>query len=338
MKILITGCAGFIGHHVCVKLISLGFNVIGIDNLDNYYDPKLKKNRLNRAKNLSKNSKGNFKFIKLDLCNNKKINLLFKKFKFKKVIHLAAQAGVRYSLINPRKYLQNNILGFLNILEGCRNSKCTHLIYGSSSSVYGANTKFPYTEKQHTDHPLQFYAATKKSNELMAHSYSHLFKIPTTGLRFFTVYGPWGRPDMALFLFAKKIKQNKAIKIFNYGEHMRDFTYIDDVVNGIIKVLKKGQKINQKWNSKNPDPGSSSAPFGILNIGNGNPVKLSRYIECIEKEMGKKAKKQFLKLQPGDIEKTHADTKKIKKIYDYKTKTTIEKGIKEFINWFNNYY
>ena len=338
MKILITGCAGFIGHHVSVKLISLGFSVIGIDNLDNYYDPKLKKNRLKRAKNLSKTFKGNFKFIKLDLCNKKKINLLFKKFKFKKVIHLAAQAGVRYSLINPHKYLQSNILGFLNILEGCRSSKCTHLIYGSSSSVYGANTKFPYNEKQHADHPIQFYAATKKSNELMAHSYSHLFKIPTTGLRFFTVYGPWGRPDMALFLFAKKIKQNKVIKIFNYGKHKRDFTYIDDVVNGIINVLKKGQKINKKWNSKNPDPSSSNAPFGIFNIGNGNPIKLSRYIECIEKEMGKKAKKQFLKLQPGDIEKTHADTQKIKKIYGYKSKTTVEEGIKKFVNWFNNYY
>ena len=338
MKILITGCAGFIGHHVSVKLMSLGFSVIGIDNLDNYYDPKLKKNRLKRAKNLSKTFKGSFKFIKLDLCNKKKINLLFKKFKFKKVIHLAAQAGVRYSLINPHKYLQSNILGFLNILEGCRNSKCTHLIYGSSSSVYGANTKFPYNEKQHTDHPIQFYAATKKSNELMAHSYSHLFKIPTTGLRFFTVYGPWGRPDMALFLFAKKIKQNKVIKIFNYGKHRRDFTYIDDVVNGIINVLNKGQKINKKWNSKNPDPSSSNAPFGIFNIGNGNPIKLSRYIECIEKEMGKKAKKQFLKLQPGDIEKTHADTQKIKKIYGYKSKTTVEKGIKKFVNWFNNYY
>ena len=338
MKILVTGCAGFIGHHVSVKLMSLGYDVTGVDNIDNYYDPKLKKNRLKRAKNLNKSYKGKFKFIKLDLCNKKKLKFIFKKFKFKKVIHLAAQAGVRYSLLNPHKYINSNILGFLNILESCRAIKCSHLIYGSSSSVYGANTKFPFSEKQNANHPIQLYAATKRSNELMAHSYSHLFKIPTTGLRFFTVYGPWGRPDMALFSFTKKIKQNKKIKIFNYGKHERDFTYIDDVVNGIINVLKKGQKNNRKWNSKNPDPSSSNAPFGIFNIGNGKSIKLSRYIHCIEKELGKKAKKQFLNLQPGDIKKTQADTKKIKKIYNYRSSTTVEKGIKKFVNWFNQYY
>ncbi|MAV05548.1 MAG: capsular biosynthesis protein CpsI [Candidatus Pelagibacter sp.] len=338
MKILVTGCAGFIGHHVSVKLMSLGYNVIGIDNIDNYYDPSLKKNRLKRAKNLNKSFRGKFKFIKLDLCNKKKLIFLFKKFKFKKVIHLAAQAGVRYSLLNPHKYINSNILGFLNILEGCRAIKCSHLIYGSSSSVYGANTKFPFSEKQNANHPIQIYAATKRSNELMAHSYSHLFKIPTTGLRFFTVYGPWGRPDMALFSFTKKIKQNKKIKIFNYGKHERDFTYIDDVVKGIINVLKKGQKVNRKWNSKNPDPSTSNAPFGIFNIGNGKSIKLSKYIDCIEKELGKKAKKQFLNLQPGDIKKTQADTKKIKRIYNYKSDTTVEEGIRKFVNWFNEYY
>ena len=318
--------------------MSLGYNVIGIDNIDNYYDPSLKKNRLKRAKNLNKSFRGKFKFIKLDLCNKKKLKFLFKKFKFKKVIHLAAQAGVRYSLLNPHKYINSNILGFLNILEGCRAIKCSHLIYGSSSSVYGANTKFPFSEKQNANHPIQIYAATKRSNELMAHSYSHLFKIPTTGLRFFTVYGPWGRPDMALFSFTKKIKQNKKIKIFNYGKHERDFTYIDDVVKGIINVLKKGQKVNRKWNSKNPDPSTSNAPFGIFNIGNGKSIKLSKYIDCIEKELGKKAKKQFLNLQPGDIKKTQADTKKIKRIYNYKSNTTVEEGIRKFVNWFNEYY
>jgi len=338
MSILVTGAAGFIGFHTAKRLIEKGKQVVALDDLNNYYDQRLKYNRIKVLKKIANNNPKKFIFLKINLKNKYLINKTFKKFKFKKVIHLAAQAGVRYSLKNPNKYIDSNIVGFLNILEACRNHKILHLVYASTSSVYGANTKMPYKENKHADHPIQLYAATKRSNELMAHSYSYLFKLPTTGLRFFTVYGPWGRPDMALFLFTKKIIENKKIEVFNFGKHVRDFTYIDDVVDGIIKVLKKPPKSNFKWSSYNPDPSTSVAPFKILNIGNSNPVHLSKYISCIEKELGKKAKKKFLKLQAGDIPKTYADISKIRKIYNYKNKTSIENGIKKFVKWYKSYY
>lgn len=330
---LITGTAGFIGFSLTAKLLKLNKKIVGIDNQNNYYDPKLKNNRLSIIKNYK-----NYHHNRFDISNLKKLELVFKKYKPKVVINLAAQAGVRYSIKNPHSYIKSNIVGFSNILECCKLNKVKHLIYASSSSVYGANTKTPFSIHDNTNHPLSVYAASKKSNELMAHTYSSLFNLPTTGLRFFTVYGPWGRPDMALFKFTKSIINNEPINIFNNGNHIRDFTYIDDIVDGIIKVTKSIAKPNKKWNSKTPDPGTSSCPWRIYNIGNNNPVNLMKYINVLEKILGKKAKKNFLPLQKGDVENTYSDVSGLVKNFNYKPSTSINEGIKKFVNWYKDYY
>ena len=333
MKILLTGAAGFIGMHVCDKLLRRGDSVIGIDNLNNYYDVKLKKSRLKKLQNHKK-----FTFIKTDIIDGKKISKIFTKYKPKKVIHLAAQAGVRYSIKNPNAYVKSNLLGFTNILEASRNNKIEHLVFASSSSVYGGNTKLPFSEKDNIDHPVSFYAATKKANELMAHTYSHLYNLPITGLRFFTVYGPWGRPDMALFLFTKSILKNKAINIFNYGNMIRDFTFIDDIVSGVIATCDKIAFPSKKFNSTKPIPHISNSPYRIFNIGNNQPVKLMNFIKSLEKVLGKKAKKRFLPLQQGDVPKTYADTKELYKWVKFKPSTLIDDGIKSFVKWYKSYY
>jgi UDP-glucuronate 4-epimerase len=332
-KILVTGCAGFIGFHVSKKLLEKNYVVVGLDNINNYYDPKLKIARLNILKKFPK-----FKFYKTDLEKRDFVLQIFKKEKFVYVIHLAAQAGVRYSLINPFSYVDSNLVGFINILEGCRQNKVRHLVYASSSSVYGANTKMPFSVHHNVDHPISLYAATKKSNELMAHTYSALYNLPTTGLRFFTVYGPWGRPDMALFKFTEAILNNKTITIYNYGKMERDFTYIDDIVEGVIRVMKKVPKSNKHWSSKNPDPGASFCPYKIYNIGNNTPVKLTKFINVLEHCLGKKAKKKFLPLQPGDVPKTYADVDDLVKDVGFKPATPIEVGIKKFVEWYKEYY
>ena len=333
MKILITGSAGFIGFHLSKTLLEKKYQVYGLDNINNYYDASLKKKRISLLKKLSTNK---FKFIKLDLQNKNKLNELFVKYKFDIVINLAAQAGVRYSIENPKIYLQNNIDTFLNLLECCRKQSIKHLIYASTSSVYGLDSLMPFKEDKGSNHPTHIYAATKKCNELMAHSYSHLFNLPTTGLRFFTVYGPWGRPDMALFKFTKNIIAGKEIEVFNYGNHYRDFTYVDDLVDTIKVLINKIPKLS-KWNKKKPDPSSSTAPFEIYNIGNNDPIKLTKYIEILEKVLNKKAKKKYMKLQAGDIKKTFADNSKIKKFYKKKP-TQVTKGIQNFVEWYKKYY
>jgi UDP-glucuronate 4-epimerase len=326
MKILVTGCAGFIGFHLTLKLSkNKKYEIYGIDNLNDYYDVNLKKDRL---KLLKKNS--NFKFKKIDISNKKKLELFFEKNKIEIVINLAAQAGVRYSLINPYSYVNTNINGFLNILENSKNHKIKHLIYASTSSVYGGNEDMPFKETHKTERPLQLYAATKKSNELFAHSYSNLYGLPTTGLRFFTVYGPWGRPDMALFLFTKSIYENRSIKIFNHGKHNRDFTYVNDIVEGISALIKKYPKKYFESNIK--------VPYRVFNIGNTKSVKLISYIEVLEKIIGKKAKKKFYDLQPGDVVSTLSNTNYLTKVTGYKPNTKIEDGIKEFVKWYNSYY
>ena len=314
MKILVTGAAGFIGFHVSLKLIERGDDVVGFDNVNNYYDPSLKQKRLSLLEEASNNSPGNFIFNKEDLADTKKVEICFQKNKFEKVINLAAQAGVRKSLQDPLSYVDSNIVGFVNILEACRNHSIKHLIYASTSSVYGLNKKLPFSENDISDHPIQIYAATKRANELMAHSYSHLFKIPTTGLRFFTVYGPWGRPDMALFKFTRNIISGKPIQIYNHGKHSRDFTYIDDIVRGIILALDNVASPSDSWNALNPNPSSSSAPFNIYNIGSGSKVSLEEYISAIEEELGIKAKKEYLEMQLGDVEESSADISKISSI------------------------
>lgn len=333
MKILVTGSAGFIGSAVCKKLLIQKYEVIGIDNLNNYYDPKLK---ISRLKNILDYKK--FKNYKIDISDKKKIFKIFKKYNPKIVVHLAAQAGVRYSLLNPTAYIDSNLKGFGNILEGCRNCKVKHLVYASSSSVYGANTNTPYSVKDNVDHPVSFYAATKKANELMAHSYSHLYNLPSTGLRFFTVYGPWDRPDMALQKFTKAILNNKTIKVYNKGNHERDFTFIDDIVDGLIKVLKKPAKPDLNWSSKNPNPNTSSAPWKLYNIGNSKPVKLMDFVSILEKNLNKKAKIKFISKQPGDVIKTWADIDGLVKEFNYKPDTTIHKGISKFCKWYLDYY
>ena len=339
-KILITGVAGFIGFHLAMKYLRSGISVVGIDNLNTYYNPKLKKARLREIFKHIKNKKNNAKFIflKQSLENKNKLKNCFKKFKFKTVINLAAQAGVRYSIKNPHSYIDRNILGFLNILECCRNHKVKHLIYASTSSVYGLDKNFPLKETRGANHPVQLYAATKRANELMAHSYSHLFKIPTTGIRFFTVYGPWGRPDMALNIFTKNIVMGKPIKIFNKGNHLRDFTYIDDVVEAIFRLSQKKPKKNKNWNAKNPDPSSSNSPFEIYNLGGNNSEKLLRFVHEIEKNLKRKAIKRYLPLQPGDIVKTQADNSKLYKKINFKPRVKISTGIKYFVRWYLSYY
>lgn len=333
MSILVTGAAGFIGFHLCKKLLESGHKITGLDNLNNYYSVELKKDRLAILQNFE-----NFTFVKTDLENSESINDLFAANCFKKVVNLAAQAGVRYSLENPSAYIDSNITGFMNILEACRHNKTEHLVYASSSSVYGSNTKMPFSVHDNVDHPVSLYAASKKANELMAHTYSHLFNLPTTGLRFFTVYGPWGRPDMALFLFTRAILNGEPIKVFNNGKMKRDFTFIDDIVEGIIKVLNNTATPCKNWSSLQPDPGTSTAPWRVYNIGNNKPVELMRFIEVIENNTGKKAIKNLLPIQPGDVPATCADVDDLMKDTGFAPDTPIEEGVKKFVSWFRDYY
>jgi len=333
MAILITGAAGFIGFHVSQRLLTEGYTVIGIDNLNNYYDVKLKEARLAMLQKRS-----NFTFSKISLEDRTDVNQVFKNSKPACVINLAAQAGVRYSLQNPHAYVDANIVGFVNILEACRHNQVEHLIFASSSSVYGANTKVPFSVHDNVDHPVSLYAATKKANELMAHTYSHLYGLPVTGLRFFTVYGPWGRPDMALFSFTKAIILGKPIQVFNYGEMKRDFTYIDDIVEGVVRVVDKLPQANPNWDGDKPDPATSYAPYKLYNIGNNQPVELRKFIETIEQVLGKKAIKEFLPLQAGDVPQTYADVDDLIRDVGFKPSTTIEEGISKFVAWYKDYY
>ncbi|WP_281417500.1 NAD-dependent epimerase [Lentibacillus saliphilus] len=330
--ILITGAAGFIGSHLSKRLLKEGHKVIGIDNINDYYDPKLKEARL---KNLEHK---NFKFVKTDLEDLDTVNHVFQENNPDIVINLAAQAGVRYSLENPHVYVNSNVVGFTNILESCRHHNVKHLIYASSSSVYGANTSKPFSTSDNIDHPLSLYAATKKSNELFAHTYSHLYGLPTTGLRFFTVYGPWGRPDMALFLFTKAIVNDEPIDVFNHGKMMRDFTYVDDIVESITRLIEKPAKPNLNWSGTNPDPGSSYAPYKVYNIGNNSPVRLMEFIEAIENKLGKKAMKNYLPLQAGDVPETYANVEDLFRDIDFQPQTTIQDGVNNFIDWYLDYY
>ena len=333
MKILVTGTAGFIGSALTLRLLERGDEVIGIDNHNNYYDPILKEARLELLmKSL------NYQHYRIDLADKKTVDEVFKNYKFEKVVNLAAQAGVRYSMENPLSYINSNIVGFAHVLENCRHHGIEHLIYASTSSVYGANTKMPFSEHDSANHPLSVYAASKKSNELMAHAYSNLYQLPTTGLRFFTVYGPWGRPDMALFKFTKAILEGKSIDVFNHGKHTRDFTYIDDIVNGIIKTLDNSADSNLDWNSREPDPASSKAPWRIYNIGNNKSIQLMDYIYALEKALGKKAKINFLPLQPGDVPDTFANVDNLIKKFNYKPSTPVTEGIANFVEWYKNYY
>jgi UDP-glucuronate 4-epimerase len=333
MQILVTGAAGFIGFHLCQRLLSEGHQVIGIDNLNDYYDVTLKDNRLAKL-----TDRDNFTFHKLDLADRAGIEQLFDRYEFESVINLGAQAGVRYSLQNPRAYIDSNLTGFGNILEGCRHQNIKHLVYASSSSVYGANTKIPFSVHDNVDHPISLYAATKKANELMAHSYSHLYRLPTTGLRFFTVYGPWGRPDMAPMLFTKAILAGKPIDVFNYGKMQRDFTYVDDIVEGIIKVMHKIPEPNPDWVGTNPDPSSSKAPYRIYNIGNNQPIELMYFIEVLEKCLGIEAKKNIMPIQPGDVPITYADVSDLTRDVGFKPDTSIELGVARFVDWYRAYY
>ncbi|ADQ13556.1 NAD-dependent epimerase [Halanaerobium hydrogeniformans] len=330
---LVTGAAGFIGFHTSKKLLEEGQQVIGLDNLNDYYSVQLKKDRLAILKEYD-----NFIFIKGDLENNKLVANTFAKYKPEIVINLAAQAGVRYSLKNPHSYIDSNLVGFMNILEGCRHHDVEHLIFASSSSVYGSNEKVPFSTTDNVDHPVSLYAATKKSNELMAHSYSHLYDLPVTGLRFFTVYGPWGRPDMALFIFAENMLKGKPIQVFNHGDMKRDFTYVDDVVKGIYKLTSLPAQPDNSWNGKDPNPGTSKAPYRIYNIGNNSPVNLMDFIECIEDELGIEAEKEFKPMQPGDVKMTYADVKDLIEDVGYKPETPLKTGVKRFIDWYREYY
>ena len=333
MTYLITGAAGFIGYHLSRRLLEQGIRVVGIDNLNEYYDVNLKKTRLRK---LEENPE--FTFYELDLVDRKEIEKLFSENKFDYVVNLAAQVGVRYSLINPHAYIECNIVGFLNILEGCRHADIKHLVFASSSSVYGANTMMPFSVHHNVDHPVSLYAATKKSNELMAHTYSSLYKLPCTGLRFFTVYGPLGRPDMALFLFTRAILENKPIDVFNHGKMRRDYTYIDDIVEGLIRVIVNIPAPDKGWNHDNPDPATSSAPYRMYNIGNNNPVELMKFIEVLEDCLGRRAEKNLLPMQPGDVPETYADVDDLVNDIGFKPSTPIEEGIKKFVEWYLGYY
>ncbi len=346
-KILVTGSAGFIGYHLTKALLERGDTVIGYDNINDYYDVNLKYGRLNElgiSRELVQDHQlvfssqyPNFRFVKADLCDRDFLYQLFEEEQFDHVINLAAQAGVRYSVENPQAYINSNVQGFLNILEACRHYPVKHLVYASSSSVYGSNTAMPFSVHHHTDHPLSLYAATKKSNEMMAHTYSHLFNIATTGIRFFTVYGSWGRPDMALFLFAEAIRKGEKIKVFNHGKMERDFTYVGDIVNGVMAALDQPAKANKEFDTNFPDAGSSNAPYRLYNIGNNQPVKLLDYIEALEKAMGKTAEKEFLPMQPGDVQKTYADVQDLINDFNYQPNTPLDKGIGEFVEWFVTY-
>ena len=333
MTILLTGVAGFIGMHCAERLLARGDTVIGVDNINDYYDVGLKKDRLKRLK-----AHPRFRFERLDIANREAVAGLFAEVRPEKVINLAAQAGVRYSLTNPHAYIDANIQGFLNILEGCRHQSVRHLVYASSSSVYGGNTRLPFSESDPVDHPVSLYAATKKANELMAHTYSHLYGLPTTGLRFFTVYGPWGRPDMALFLFTRAILEGQPIEVFNGGEMTRDFTYIADIVEGVVRLLDRPAEPDPAFDSDNPDPATSSAPYRVFNIGNSSPVRLLDYIGAVEKSLGTEARKNLLPMQPGDVQSTAADTDKLENWVSFRPATPVETGFSRFIDWYMDYY
>ncbi len=333
MRILITGAAGFIGFHTARILLQRGDEVVGLDNLNDYYEVTLKQARLAQLTQYP-----NFRFVRMDLADRPGIAELFKQEKFQRVINLAAQAGVRYSIQNPLAYIDSNVVGFANILEGCRHNGVEHLVYASTSSVYGANTRMPFAVTQNVDHPLSFYAATKKANELMAHTYAHLYRLPVTGLRFFTVYGPWGRPDMALFLFTKNILAGKPIDVFNYGNHRRDFTYVADIANGVVRAMDRVAQPNPEWDSNNPDPSSSNAPYRLYNIGNNQPVELMKYIQILEQCLGKKAELNLLPLQVGDVPDTYADVEALVRDVGYKPATPVEVGIRNFVDWYLSYY
>lgn len=332
---LVTGVAGFIGFHLSRYLLDQGIRVVGFDSVNDYYSVQLKQDRLAQL-----SRRDGFHFVKGDLADRSTVQKLFAEAEapFDRVVHLAAQAGVRYSLTHPHAYTEANIEGFLNILEGCRHAKVPHLTYASSSSVYGANTEMPFSIHHNVDHPVSLYAATKKANELMAHTYSHLYGLPTTGLRFFTVYGPWGRPDMALFLFTKAILEDKPIDVFNHGKMRRDFTYIDDIVQGVFRTAEKIAEPNQDWSGDKPDPGTSKAPYRLYNIGNNQPVELSRFIEVIEQAVGKEAKKNLLPMQPGDVPATYADIEALEEAAGFRPATTIEAGVAKFVDWYREYY
>jgi UDP-glucuronate 4-epimerase len=333
VKLLVTGAAGFIGFHTARRLLERGEQVVGLDNLNAYYDPSLKGARLELLRQHPE-----FRFVQIDLADRVAMEELFRAEKFQRVVHLAAQAGVRYSITHPHTYVQSNVTGFLHVIEGCRHNAVEHLVYASTSSVYGANTRMPFTEQQNVDHPLTLYAATKKANELMAHSYSSLYGLPTTGLRFFTVYGPWGRPDMALFLFTRHILAGTPIDVFNGGRHQRDFTYIDDIVQGVVAAVDKIATADANWDSAAPDPATSNAPYRIYNIGNQQPVELLRYIEVLERCLGRHAKKNLLPMQPGDLPDTWADVEALARDVGYRPSTDLETGVKRFVEWYLGYY
>jgi UDP-glucuronate 4-epimerase len=338
MKVLVTGNAGFIGFHVAKSLLQRGDDVVGFDSVNSYYDPTLKEARLFKLQQTACTANGVYRFIRADLAERAHVEGCFAEHRFDRVIHLAAQAGVQHSVNNPHDYVQSNLVAFTNILEACRHGHTPHLTYASTSSVYGANTTMPFSEHHGVDHPLQFYAATKRANELMAHAYSHMFTLPTTGLRFFTVYGPWGRPDMALFLFTKNILEGKPIKVFNYGNHTRDFTYVDDIVEGVIRASDKIAEPEVGWSASAPDPATSNAPFRIYNIGNNSPVKLEAYIEAAEQELGRKAEKEFLPLQKGDVPDTYADVSEFVAAVNYRPTTPVAAGVARFVQWYREYY
>lgn len=335
MRVLVTGAAGFIGYHVAKRLLARGDTVVGFDNVNDYYDPRIKEARLRQLQE-SVHAE-NFTFIRAGLADRAAIDLCFADG-FDRVIHLAAQAGVRYSLENPQAYVESNIIGFTNILEACRAAKVAHLCYASTSSVYGANTDMPFSEHRPADHPLQFYAATKRANELMAHSYSHLFQLPTTGLRFFTVYGPWGRPDMALFLFTRQILARAPITLFNNGNHTRDFTFVEDIAEGVVRASDSPAQANPDWDSAAPDPATSNAPWRLFNIGNNSPVKLTDYVEALEEALGQKARIEFLPLQPGDVPATFADTTALEAAIGYRPATPVREGVSAFVDWYRSYF
>jgi UDP-glucuronate 4-epimerase len=332
MKVLVTGAAGFIGMHVAARLAARGDRVTGIDNLDDYYDVSLKRARLDAIR------QPDFEFRLLDICERDAINALFAEQKFDAVVHLAAQAGVRYSLINPHKYVDTNVAGFLNVLEACRGNPVRHLVYASSSSVYGGNAKLPFAESDNVDHPVSLYAATKKSNELMAHTYSHLFGVPATGLRFFTVYGPWGRPDMALFLFTRAIIAGEPVNVFNHGKMSRDFTYIDDIADGVVRALDRPAEADPAFDTMRPDPARSWAPYQVLNIGRHGPAGLLDYLDALESALGRKAQRRYLPMQPGDVAATYADTSALQEWTGFEPSTSIDEGITRFVAWYRDYY
>lgn len=338
MRVLVTGNAGFIGFHTARRLLERGDSVVGIDVVNDYYDPAIKEARLALLQETAKRANSGYHFHRANLADRAAVQACFDDGPFDRVIHLAAQAGVRYSLENPHAYVESNVIAFTNIIEACRHASVPHLTYASTSSVYGANTKMPFSEHRGVDHPLQFYAATKRANELMAHSYSHLFRLPTTGLRFFTVYGPWGRPDMALFLFTKNIIAGQPIKLFNNGEHIRDFTYVDDIVEGVIRASDDIAKPDPDWDSDNPDPATSNAPFRIFNIGNNDPTHLTAYVEAIEDALGIKAIREFLPLQPGDVPNTFADVSTLERAVGYRPATPVREGVANFVRWYRGYF